>query len=219
MEISNEELFEHAMSDEQPEVMAETQVTEGQDGQPRDDQGRFAEKSEEVVKPEQQAKPEVKEEGPPAWRLRELREERDELRRQLAAAQRPAPQTEKPAKPDLFEKPDEFVRQGAQEIADPINARVNSVVEFYSKRDAIKEHGQERLNEAYSALDRAANSGDPVAIAKALEKFKGEREHDLRREAQACHQHAPNMRRVAAAATLDDGGDLSNESLFAHATS
>src|SRR4051812_32345106 len=132
MEISNEELFDHAMSDEQPEVTAETQVTEGQDERARDDQGRFVEKPEQAEKPEQQAKPEAKEEGQiPAWRLREIREERDELRRQLAAAQRPAPQTEKPAKPDMFEKPDEFVRQSAQEVADPINARVNSVVEFY----------------------------------------------------------------------------------------
>jgi hypothetical protein len=59
MEISNEELFEHAMSDEQPEVTAETQVTEGQDDTaPRDDQGRFVEKTEEARNPSKQAKPE-----------------------------------------------------------------------------------------------------------------------------------------------------------------
>jgi len=269
MEISNEELFNSALSDEAPEVR-ETEAPEPEqqeqgDTRARDEQGRFAKEEAKEAKPEDQAKPEPKDEGQiPSWRLRELREERDQLRQQLAAFQRQTqqPKTEPAPKPDLFEKPDEFVRTNVQEALSPIEQRLATTVEHWSRAFAIKEHGEERLTEAYSALDRAAKSGDPQAAAvvqavkqsmdpygdiarwyaereaslnpqayfqrtldEALkdEKFKSELLAKLQpatsqEKAKPVFNVPPSLNRAAAAApALEEGGDFSNESLFANA--
>jgi hypothetical protein len=127
-----------------------------------------------------------------------------------------------------------------------------------SRLFAVKEHGEERVTQAYSALDQAAKSGDPQALAvvqavkqsmdpygdiarwspsakprsirrlfpaqleEALkdEKFKGE----LMQKLQPAQQEKPpkpvfrvppSLNRAASAApVLDEGGDLSNDSLF-----
>lgn len=272
MEISNEELFNSALSDETPEVTTQQEVTESEqqgDTRARDEQGRFTKQEEaaQEAKPEaeQQAKPEPKDEGQiPSWRLREIREERDQLRQQLAMFQRQAqqPKAEPQAKPDLFERPDEFVRSNVQEALSPIEQKFSSFIETVSRRDAIREHGQERVTEAFSALDKAANSGDPQAMAvvqavkqsmdpfgeivgwyrnqeaslnpqayfqrqldEALkdDKFKSELLAKLQPAAsqekpKPVFNVPPSMNRAPVAApTLDDGGDFSNEHLFASA--
>lgn len=172
-EISNEELFNSALSDEAPELVEQTIEGEG-DTRARDEHGRFVSKTEELeAKPEatQETKPaEQKDEAHvPSWRLKEIREERDALRQQNADLQRrflaSQPKPEPVAKPDIFEKPDEFVRSNIEEMVTPLQQQFSSFIETVSRKDAVREHGQERVTEAFSALDQAAKSGDPQAQA------------------------------------------------------
>ena len=178
MDISNEDLFRSALEDQAPQVEAETpepESVEQPDERPRDEQGRFAPKSEELEAPQPeakaeatQAKPEAKDEGQiPSWRLREIREERDQLKAELEQFRRQfqqqQPKPAEAAKPDLFEKPDEFVRANVQEVVSPIEQRLSQTIENWSRTFAIKEHGEERVSKAFSALDQAAKSGDPQA--------------------------------------------------------
>jgi hypothetical protein len=267
-DFNDEELFTSALGDDLPaEVVEETTETEGET-QARDEQGRFVAKTEEaepVVTEPEQAKPvEAKDDAQiPSWRLRELREERDALRAQLLQVQQRQTKTppEPVAKPDIFEKPDEFVLANIQEVVVPLQQRFDTFIESVSRRDAIKEHGQERVTQAFSALDQAAKTGDPQALAvvqtvkksmdpfgdivswyrgaeaakdpdaffqrrleEALkdEKFKGELMSKLTPTAQSPKSVVklpPSLGRVPAAqAASDEVGDLSDASLFAHAT-
>lgn len=266
-ELSNEELFQSALSDEPIAAPATPEPeVEPKDDRPRDEQGRFAPKAEEPAEPE--PKPETQPKAEPAKEvesvgMRQLREafERQsrrtaELEQQLRASQ---PRPEPAPKPDLFEKPDEFVRSNIQEVLTPVEQRLSSAVETMSRRFAVMEHGEERINQAYSALDQAASKGDPQAVAvvqqvkqsmdpygdiarwygereaslnpqaffqrqleEALkdEKFKGELMQKLQPPAQEApvkpvFNIPPSLNRASAAApAFDDGGDLSNESLF-----
>ena len=171
IDVSSEELFNSALSDEPPEVVEQT--AESDQGVARDEQGRFAPKAEEPAKPEPeaQAKPaEPKEEAQvPSWRLRELRERAEaaetrarQIEQQLLALR---PKPEPVAKPDIFEKPDEFVRSNVQEIVSPLEQRLSTAIETMSRNFAISQHGEERVTQAYSALDQAAKRGDPQALA------------------------------------------------------
>lgn len=279
MDISNEELFANALSDEPIEVKEEVspepqpEPEKPADDRPRDEHGRFAPKPEDTEKkPEDQAKPETKEEAQvPSWRLRELREAREaaerraeELERQLMSfrqQQKPEPAP----KPDLFEKPDDFVRANVQEALSPIEQKFTSFIETVSRRDAIREHGEDKVSEAYQALDAAAKKGDPGALAAvqavkqsmdpfgeivgwyrqheaalnpdayfqrmlesklADEKFKAELAAKLQPQASAdakpkpVFNVPPSLNRAASAASsFEEGGDLSNESLFRTALS
>jgi hypothetical protein len=228
----------------------------------RDEQGRFVAKTEEAepkLEATQEIKPaEPKEEAVPSWRLREIREERDQLRARLAQFERQAPKPEPVAKPDMFEKPDEFVRQNVHEIVAPLQQQFQGFIESTSRRDAIREHGQERVTEAFSALDQSAKAGDPQALAivqavkqsmdpfgdivnwyrgaeasrnpdaffqrkleEALkdDKFKGELLTKLQpAEVKSVVKLPPSFSKVPAARSAsDDGGDMSDSSLFAHA--
>lgn len=271
MEISNEELFNSALSDEQPTVTE--QVTEGE-GVNRDEQGRFAPKSEEPeTKPvaTQEAKPAEQPAPVETVGMRQLREAHERAERRALEAERRALEAErralqpKPAepevKPDLFEKPDEFVRANVQEALNPIQQQFSTFVETVSRRDAIREHGQETVTEAFKILDHAAATGDPQALAvvqavkKSMdpfgdivswyrgneasrnpdgffqrrldeslkdEKFRGELMAKLQPVSEEKPKPAFNIppslgRAASAAASLADGGDLSNESLFAAA--
>ncbi len=264
MEISNEELFNSALSDEQPTVT--DNVTEGE-GVNRDEHGRFAPKSEEP-----EAKPVVTQKAKPAEQaapvetvgMRQLREALDRAERRAQEAERRALQTkpvEHEVKPDLFEKPDEFVRANVQEALTPLQQQFSTFVESVSRRDAIREHGEETVTEAFKILDQAAATNDPQALAvvqavkKSMdpfgdivswyrgneasrnpdgffqrrldeslkdEKFRGELMAKLQpvseEKPKPTFNIPPSLGRAAsAAASLTDGGDLSNESLFAAA--
>lgn len=266
-ELSNEELFANALNDA-PIETPEPETVETEDGRPRDEQGRF--KAEEPAEPEAKAEPQAAPEPPKEVEsvgMRQLREafERQsrrsaELEQQLQALK---PKPEAPVKPDIFENPDQFVKAGITEAITPIEQKFASLIETYSRRDAVREHGEERVNEAYGALDQAAKNGDPQALAvvqavkqsmtpfsdivswyagneasrnpegffqrkleEALrdEKFKGE----LMAKLNPAQQEAPKPvfkvppslnRAASAASSLDEGGDLSNESLFQFARS
>lgn len=177
VDISDEELFANALGDQEPEAQVqetEPQATEQQtDERPRDEQGRFAAKqAEPEPKPEAQAesKPEQKEEAQiPSWRLREIREERDALQRQVLEMQRaltqPKPQQEQPKKPDLFEDPNGFLKSGLTEALAPVQQQIASFIENFSRDRAFERYGEEKVSEAYSALDRQAKAGDQQAVA------------------------------------------------------
>jgi hypothetical protein len=68
-------------------------------------------------------------------------------------------------RPDMFENPDGFVEHGVRSAVDPVKAEVGQLREFYSRREAIRDHGQEKVQAAFSALDQAAKAGDPEARA------------------------------------------------------
>lgn len=122
--LSDQELFDQANADEAP-VEAVVEVPEApvdQEGQPRDEHGRFAGKAEEpetpVIEP---AKAETVDDNAPqvpSWRVREINEEkraamaerdalkaeRDEFRRQVEESRRRP--MEAPKEPVKVEKPD-----------------------------------------------------------------------------------------------------------------
>jgi hypothetical protein len=186
-ELSNDELFNSALSND-PIEAAEAEIEPKGDERQRDEQGRFAAKSEEPAEPEPKVETQVKPEPTKEVEtvgMRQLREafERQarknvELEQQLLSLR---PKPEPVAKPDIFEKPDEFVRSNVQEALSPLEQRLSTAIETMSRNFAISQHGEERVTQAYSALDQAAKQGDPQALA------------------------------VVAA------GDLSDQSLFAHA--
>lgn len=143
---------------------------------PRDERGRFAPKTvaEQEAETAAQAQPEAPvteqpkdtNQGIPPWRLKEeadarraaseeaqrYRNEVDELRRQMQAIQK---QNEpKPPVPDLYENPDAFVDYRNQQAIEPIKGEINQLREYYSQRDAVREHGAEKVKAAYEALDQ-----------------------------------------------------------------
>lgn len=80
------------------------------------------------------------------------------LEQQLLAAVMPKKEEPKPA-PDFWENPDEFLK-GA--IA-PLEQKLTEQAEKLSMRLAVKEHGRETVQAAYSALGAAMQAGDPNA--------------------------------------------------------
>ena len=162
-------------------------VAEVAETTPRDERGRFAPKTvaEQEAETAAQAQPETPateqpkdtNQGIPPWRLKEeadarraaseeaqrYRNEVDDLRRQMLALQK---QNEpKPVVPDLYENPDAFVDYRNQQAIEPIKGEISQLREYYSQRDAIREHGAEKVKAAYEALDQGLRSRDPEAAA------------------------------------------------------
>ncbi len=152
---------------------------------PRDERGRFAPKT--VAEQQAEQAPQVQAEpvqaaeppkdtsqGIPSWRLKEEAEARRaaeeraanherelaELRRQLQKQNEP-----KPVVPDLYENPDGFVDHRTNQAIEPIKGEINQLREYYSQRDAIREHGAEKVKAAYEALAQGLNARDPEVIA------------------------------------------------------
>lgn len=177
MDIEDKELFDSALSNEPVEQVAVDEPAPEQqvdDGQPRDDQGRFAPKGEtEPVAAEPQGKEEA---YVPSWRLREMREEREaterrfqesqaQWQRQIAELQAKLPKEEPKPAPDVFEDPNKFLEHGVRQHVDPIRSEITQLREEYSKKWAIKEHGAEKVNAAYKALADGMQSRDPEVLA------------------------------------------------------
>jgi hypothetical protein len=134
--LSDQELFDEANADEASADEAVVEVPEApveQDGQPRDDAGRFASKAENEPEPpaavDPPAPPQVDDHAAmvPSWRVREINEEKRVLADRLAAMeaerskwqQPPAPQVQ-PVQQTQVEEPDplldprayrEFIRE------------------------------------------------------------------------------------------------------------
>jgi hypothetical protein len=169
----------------QPEPEPEPEAIE----RPRDEHGRFLPKSEGDAPPAVQPQPEAdpqpapqRQEAPehrdaiPPWRLKEeadarraeaearrlAEQERDELRQRMAMLEK---QNQQPQKiPDIYEDPNAFVDHGVRTAVDPVKQEIAQLREFYSQRDAIREHGAEKVKSAYAALDQALRARDPEAV-------------------------------------------------------
>lgn len=164
-------IFDSAITDEQPAVHVEQEPLQHEpEPEPvvaRDEQGRFVPKPE--VAPEK-VKTEEPERGPPAWRLKEEADARRSaeqraahLEQQLQQYHRQQEQN-KPA-PDIFENPGAFVDQGVRTAVDPIKQEIGQLREFYSRREATREHGQEKVQAAYDWIAQGMQSRDPERMA------------------------------------------------------
>jgi len=179
METNDKELFDSALTDEPVDtVTAEVPEQDQQvDGQARDEHGRFAAKQQ--IEPEAAAttEPQGKDEAHvPSWRLREEREAREaadrrfneaqaQWQRQLQELQSRLPKTEEPKAPDVFEDPNRFLEHGVRQAVDPIKSEIGQLREFYSRREAVREHGQEKVKAAYDAVANGMQSRDPEVMA------------------------------------------------------
>lgn len=171
---NDKELFDSALSDEPIEqVAADETVTEQpvNDGQVRDEQGRFATKAEEPAEPQGKDEAHV-----PSWRLREERERADSAerrsreveanwQRQFNELQSRMPKQEPTPAPDVFEDPNKFLEHGVKQAVDPIRSEINGLREFYSRKAATSEHGVEKVNAAYEAVKNGMQSRDPETMA------------------------------------------------------
>lgn len=191
---TDQEIFASAVSDEpisqpEPEAAPEPVASESQPeptGQSRDERGRFA--AAEGAPPAAEAPPAPtpgQEQQPtgerdahiPAWRLREVAEERNkareraeqaerraaELEAHVRASQRQQTPQEPPKVPDIFEDPNAFLEHGVKQALSPVQSEVAQLREFYSRREAVREHGAETVDKAYDAIEQALRSGDPEA--------------------------------------------------------
>ncbi|HTG16534.1 MAG TPA: hypothetical protein VK747_14900 [Blastocatellia bacterium] len=163
-----QEIFDSALTDEPGEVQVEPVQTE-QEPEPavsRDEQGRFAPKPEEAEKP---AKTEEREPGPPAWRLKEEADARRAAEHRAstleAQLQQFLQQKEQKPAPDIFEDAPKFVDQRVGSQVDPIRQEIGQLREFYSQREAIRSHGQEKVKAAYDWIAQGMQSRDPERMA------------------------------------------------------
>ena len=186
MDLDDKELFSSAMTaDENPDA-ADTPVeapeTEApQQERQRDEQGRFAKQVE--PEPEPKASPQAEqakeEANVPSWRLREVREEAErrvaetnaQWQRQFEMLQRQANTVPKEPPPDLFENPNGFVDQRLKEYLTPyeqqqqqLRADLQETREFYSRRDAEREHGPEMVRDAYNWLAQGMQAKNPDVL-------------------------------------------------------
>jgi len=189
MADSDQDIWDSANESEvtQVETPHVEEVAEVQETTPRDERGRFAPKTvaEQEAETVAQAQPEAPvteqpkdaNQGIPPWRLKEeadarraaeeraANHERElaDLRRQFQAIQK---QNEpKVPVPDLYENPDGFVDHRTNQAIEPIKSEISQLREYYSQRDAIREHGAEKVKAAYEALDKGLRSRDPEAAA------------------------------------------------------
>jgi hypothetical protein len=192
MDPDDQELFNSAVSNEPAEATPPEPVVPSTAPEPaaqaRDESGRFAASetndSAEAAPAEQPGKPEPA--IPPA-RLREEAEARRraeadnaELRSQLRMLMErvPAPQAQPAAEPvdpvtALFENPDQWVGQHLGTVQN----EVQQTREFYSRRFAEQQHGADKVQAAYQALDTAINSGKidgaqvKATLAKSMDPY------------------------------------------------
>lgn len=177
MDIEDKELFDSALSNEPVEQVAVDEPAPEQqvdDGQPRDDQGRFAPKGEtEPVAAEPQGKEEA---YVPSWRLREMREEREaterrfqesqaQWQRQIAELQAKLPKEEPKPAPDVFENPNEFLQHGVRQAVDPIKSEVQQTREFFSRMMAEEKHGADKVQAAYDWVAKGMAERNPEVVS------------------------------------------------------
>lgn len=176
---NDKELFESALSDEPIEMVAADEPVAEQpvnDGPARDEQGRFAPKEPEPVAAQPMAEAPKDEAHVPSWRLREERERAESaerrareieanFQRQFQELQSRLPKQEPTPAPDVFEDPNKFLEHGVRQAVDPIKSEIGQLREFYSRREATREHGAEKVSAAYEAVKQGMQSRDPETMA------------------------------------------------------
>ncbi len=186
--MDDKELFSAAMADEAPatEATPEPAAAAPESGQPRDEAGRFATKTDEAPQagaaPTQQqpdAVTEAKDEGGnvPSWRLREIREERDAHARrvqeieqqastyqqQMAAMQRQLAEFQRPKQEpvDFYVDPQAAFKQQLSPYEERIAGLEAELRMSTSRAMAVAEHGVKAVQEAEKAVDDAVARNDP----------------------------------------------------------
>lgn len=183
--MDDQALFNAAIATEAPAEVAAPATEQGQpdtQAQPRDDSGRFAPKgadaapagndpshSQTITDPGHAgpstlvklAPAEARQEPPPgwipAWRAREIADVRTQ---KLEAELRKY--TEKPAEEiDPYVDPAKFRDVGVRQAIDPIAKQMAETREYFSRKDAIRQHGLETVQAAYTWLEQATHAGDP----------------------------------------------------------
>lgn len=201
-----------------PEIESTEAEPEQQEGQNRDEKGRFASKDGEAA-PEVEERPEgepetAEHEGepdkkPPPGVIEERRkrqaaeEERDTMSRQLAELRgqvsvlmqrgnRPAPQPQpEPEKvPDFWEAPDKFV---AHQL-NPVQQQLAEMTFRTSRAEAIAEFGRDAVTAAQDAIKQAIESGqlNGQAISAQLQKSR-----DPVGDVVRWHQNSPTVREAS----------------------
>lgn len=184
VQMDDKALFDAAVATEAPaQAEAQEAATEQpQDaGQPRDERGQFAAKTEQPV-PAEPAQVEQTQQPDnaaqiPAWRVSEIAEARraaearaSENERRADEAERQARQfqaqlrqlTEKPPETfDPYVDPEKFTDQRTRAAVDPLAKQMADTREYFSRKDAIRAYGQETVASAYKAFETAIKSGDP----------------------------------------------------------
>lgn len=179
--MNDEELFNSAMTEAAPEIEAPAEPEANEGGQPRDEHGRFAAKAENEPEatsdPEAAAPQTAKDEAHvPSWRLREVNEAReaaerrvrdieDRYQRELADLRSRLPKQEAQAAPDLYEDPNGFVGHNVRQAVDPIKSEIGQMREYFSRRDAEREHGADKVQAAFAWLEEGSASRDPERFA------------------------------------------------------
>lgn len=180
--MNDEELFDSVTSHEQVEGADQAQaqtVTEATE-QARDEQGRFAAQTEQAQEQAGQAATQAQASGDeahvPSWRLREQTERAEaaerrfneaqaDWRRQFTELQGRLPKQEAAPAPDVFEDPNRFLEHGVSQAVNPIKSEMVQLREFYSRREAVREFGQEKVDAAYKAIADGMQSRDPEVFA------------------------------------------------------
>lgn len=184
--VTDQSLFDQANADEAPADEAAVEVPEAeveQEGQPRDEHGRFAGKADEPETPvtaEPAQAEAVDDNAPqvPSWRVREineekraaqaerdtLRAERDRIAQERDDFQRRFQATQKPAEPVKVEKPDPLLDPEGYEkyLENKFEERLLNNQRNASLAQAHKAHGKE-FEEAYEAANKQV---DPVLKAR-----------------------------------------------------
>jgi hypothetical protein len=169
-------MFDSALEDAAPT----SEPAPEPEGQPRDERGRFSssQPAEIVETPPAPAEPatpaptaqepQPQAQGIPPWRLKEEADARRAAEAELAELRRELAQSRQPKQPDpvpdLYENPTAFVDHGVKQHIDPVKSEIATLREFYSRKEAIREHGAEKVTAAYNALDQGIRSRDPEAI-------------------------------------------------------
>jgi hypothetical protein len=107
----------------------------------------------------------------PSARLREEAEARRGAERRAEALQMqvealmqrfqpPQPQAP-PKRADMFENPSGFVQEEVTPLIEPLGQQLMQVREFYSRRDAIREFGAEKVSSAFAAIENGLRTRDP----------------------------------------------------------
>ncbi|HXI55299.1 MAG TPA: hypothetical protein VNO55_04540 [Polyangia bacterium] len=186
MDIDDKELFSSAMADDPTPDVAEQPAeapapeTPQTEERARDEHGRFAARQPDPV--EQQPAPETAKDDAhvPSWRLREVREEAERRvaetearwQRQFEMLQRQnQPKPEPTPAPDLFESPTGFVDHYLKQGLTPVEQRIQAMeardqarTEFYSRREAEREHGAEAVRAAYVWLAENVKAQSPEVM-------------------------------------------------------
>ena len=85
-----------------------------------------------------------------------MREENSRLMQILERFQPPKPAEPEKEQPQVWDNPDDWVRAAI----DPVTAQIHKTTEFYSRRMAEQQHGADKVQAAYDAMDQAINNGE-----------------------------------------------------------